>query len=134
MAQAIPLGTTYELTQRVTLEMGAPHLGPAGAVLSTPSMIGLMEQCASQAMLVFLEESERSVGTKVCITHDAAARLDDEVRITARLGEVSGRRYVWEVAAHGPNGQRLGGGTHERVVVEMRRLGGEPPAADGHPP
>jgi fluoroacetyl-CoA thioesterase len=124
MASEIPAGVTHQITERVTAEMGAPHLGPAGAVLSTPSMIGLMEQCALQAMRPFLEQHEHSVGTKICITHDAAARVNDDVRITVRLKEFTGRRYVWEVEAHGPEGQRLGGGTHERAVVDARRSGG----------
>ena len=116
MVKEIPTGTMHELTVRVTAEMGAPHLGPAGAVLSTPSMIGLMEQCAAQALRPFLEPHERSVGAMVCITHDAAARVDDDVRITAALVEVSGRRLIWNVEALGADGRRIGGGTHERVV------------------
>jgi predicted thioesterase len=104
--------------------MGAPHLGPAGAVLSTPSMIGLMEQCVHQAMRPFLEQREHSAGTKVCITHDAAARVGDEVEVMATLSGVTGRRHVWEVEAHGPDGKRLGGGTVEGDMVEMGRSGG----------
>jgi fluoroacetyl-CoA thioesterase len=122
MAKEIPVGTEHEINATVTEDMGAPHLGPAGAVLSTPSMIGLMEQCCLQAMRPFLEENENSVGTKVCVTHDAAARLNDEVTIKANLAEFTGRRYVWDVSAFGPDGKRLGGGTHERAVVDMTRF------------
>lgn len=120
MVTEIPGGARHSLTVRVTAAMGAPHLGPAGAVLSTPSMIGLMEQCAMQAMQQFLAPHERSVGTRVCITHDAAARIDEDVQITATLAEVSGSRSVWEVQALGPDGKVLGGGTHERVVIDAR--------------
>jgi fluoroacetyl-CoA thioesterase len=122
MAREIPVGTEHTIDATVTEDMGAPHLGPAGAVLSTPSMIGLMEQCCLQAMRPFLDENENSVGTKVCVTHDAAARLGDKVTITSRLGEFTGRRYIWEVAAFGPDGRRLGGGTHDRAVIDMARF------------
>jgi predicted thioesterase len=60
----------------------------------------------------------------VCITHESAARAGDEIRIRVRLGEFAGRRYVWEVEAHGADGQRLGGGTHERAVIDLRQFGG----------
>ena len=122
MAREIPVGTEHEISAGVTEDMGAPHLGPAGAVLSTPSMIGLMEQCCLQAMVPFLEANENSVGTKVCVTHDAAARVGDTVAIRARLAEFTGRRYVWDVAAYGPDERRLGGGTHERAVIDMNRF------------
>ncbi len=124
MAREIPTGTKYEIAATVTAEMGAPHLGPAGAVLSTPSMIGLMEQCCLQAMRPFLDEEENSVGTKVCVTHDAACRVGEQVVIRARLAEFTGRRYVWEVNAVGPEERKLGGGTHERAVIDMRRFRG----------
>jgi fluoroacetyl-CoA thioesterase len=122
MADTIPVGTEHEISAEVTPDMGAPHLGPAGAVLSTPSMVGLMEQCCLQAMQPFLGENENSVGTKVCVTHDAALRAGEQVTIKARLAEFTGRRYVWDVTALGPDGKRLGGGTHERAVVDMSRF------------
>lgn len=122
MANEIPVGTEHEISAEVTADMGAPHLGPAGAVLSTPSMIGLMEQCCLQAMQPFLADNENSVGTKVCITHDAAARQGDTVIIRSRLAEFTGRRYVWEVTAFGPEERKLGGGTHERAVIDMNRF------------
>src|SRR5215211_867508 len=121
MAQQIPVGAKHTIEAVVTDEMGAPHLGPAGAVLSTPSMIALMEQCCLQAMQPFLDENENSVGTKICVTHDAAARTGDTVTISCRLQE-SGRRYIWEVEAHAADGKRLGGGTHDRAVIDMRRF------------
>jgi len=124
MAREIPVGTEHEIQETVTPEMGAPHLGPAGAVLSTPSMIGLMEQCCLQAMQPFLEEHENSVGTKVCITHDAALRGGEDVIIRTKLAEMAGRRYVWDVSAHSTDERKLGGGTHERAVIDMRRFTG----------
>ena len=124
MPPAIPTGTEHEIRATISADMVPPHLGPAAAVLSTPSMIGLMEQCCLQAMRPFLAEHENSVGTKVCVTHDAAARVGEEVVIRARLSEFTGRRYVWEVEAFGPGERRLGGGTHERAVIDINRLRG----------
>jgi predicted thioesterase len=87
-------------------------------------MIQLMEQCALQCMASYLGEEETSVGTEVCVTHDAALRVGQEVTIKARLSEMQGRRYVWEVEALGPDGKRLGGGTHKRAVINLARMRG----------
>jgi fluoroacetyl-CoA thioesterase len=123
MAREIPAGTTNEITVTVTPDMSPPHLAEV-KVLSTPAMINLMEQCALQAMRPYLEEDETSVGTEVCITHDAALAVGQQATVRARLQSVEGRRYVWEVEALGPDGRKLGGGTHKRAVVNMSRLRG----------
>ncbi|MER3419258.1 MAG: hypothetical protein C4290_01480 [Chloroflexota bacterium] len=122
MASAIPAGLTHEITVTVTEDMSPPHLKGA-AVLSTPSMISLMEQCALQAMQPYLEQGETSVGTEVCVTHDAALRVGQQATIRARFQGMEGRRYVWEVEAVGPDGRRIGGGTHKRAVISLSRLG-----------
>lgn len=123
MPTDIPIGTTNEITTTVTRDMSPPHLEGV-SVLSTPSMINLMEQCALQAMRPFLVDDETSVGTEVCVTHEAALRVGEQVTIRARLKELQRRRYVWEVEALGPDGKRLGAGTHTRAAVSMARLRG----------
>lgn len=122
MAREIPIGTEHEIREPVTPDMAVAHLGPEAAVLSTPAMIGLMEQCCLRAMQPFLEAHENSVGTKVCVTHDAPLRVGEEAIVRAKLTEFTGRRYVWEVAAFSADDRRLGGGTHERAVVDMNRF------------
>lgn len=123
MAAEIPVGTSNETTVTVTADMSPPHLKDV-QVLSTPSMIQLMEVCALEAMRPFLTAEETSVGTAVCITHDAALRVGQAATIKARLREMEGRRYVWEVEAVGPDGKRLGAGTHTRAVVNLARMRG----------
>ena len=123
MPSEIPIGTTHETTTTVTQEMSPPHLVGV-SVLSTPAMIQLMEQCALAAMRPYLSEEETSVGTELCVTHDAALAVGQPVTVRARLREMEGRRYVWEVEAFGPDGKRLGGGTHKRAAVALARLRG----------
>ena len=123
MPAEIPIGTTNETTVTVTPDMSPPHLANV-QVLSTPAMIMMMEQCALQAMRPYLGEDETSVGTEVCVTHDAALRVGEQATIRTRLQEMQGRRYVWEVEALGPDGRRLGAGTHKRAVVNLSRLRG----------
>ncbi len=123
MATEIPIGTSHEITVTVTPDMSPSHLGDV-AVLSTPSMINLMEQCCLQAMRPFHTDEETTVGTEVCVTHDAALAVGQQATVRAHLREMEGRRYVWEVEALGPDGKRLGGGTHKRAVVSLARLRG----------
>lgn len=123
MANEIPPGTTKEITVTVTPEMSPPHL--AGMqVLSTPAMINLMEQAALQAMQPYLTGDETSVGTEVCVTHDAALPVGQQATVRARFQGLEGRRYVWEVEALGPDGRRIGAGTHKRAAVSLARLRG----------
>jgi predicted thioesterase len=124
MAREVPIGTNKELVVTTKPEMGVAHLGPRGQVLSTPSMIGLMEQASLQALAPFLDENESSVGTKVCISHTAAARIPSQVTVRARLSEFAGRRYIFEVEAFNEDGKRMGDGTHERAVIDLRRFSG----------
>jgi fluoroacetyl-CoA thioesterase len=123
MAQPIPPGTTGRGTTTVTADMSPPHLRDV-QVLSTPSMINMMEQCVLQAMAPYLDEGETSVGTEICVTHDAALAVGQAATVQARFTGMEGRRYVWEVEALAPDGRRLGGGTHKRAVVALARLRG----------
>jgi fluoroacetyl-CoA thioesterase len=124
MAREVPVGTSKEIVVTSTPDMGVSHLGPRGQVMSTPAMISLMEQASLQAIAPFLGDNESSVGTKVCITHTAAARIPSQVTVRARLTEFTGRRYVFEVEAYNQDGKKMGEGTHERAVIDLSRFGG----------
>jgi predicted thioesterase len=97
--------------------MAAPHLGPAGAVLSTPSMIGLMEQCCRQAHVADLAPGAVVVGAAVCISHEAACRVGEEIVVRARRLAVEGDRHTWDVAVLTTDGRRIGAGT---LACEVR--------------
>ncbi len=124
MAREVPVGTTKEMVVTSTPDMGVAHLGPRGQVVSTPAMIGMMEQASLQAIAPYLEEDESSVGTKVCITHTAAARIPSQVTVRSHFTEFTGRRYVFEVEAFNEEGKKMGEGTHERAVIDLKRFGG----------
>jgi predicted thioesterase len=107
----------HELRLTVGPEMAAPHLGPAGAVLSTPSMIGLMEQCCREALLRDLGPGAAVLGAAVCISHEAACRVGDEIAVRARLREVEGTRSTWDVSVRTADDRRIGAGT---LACEVR--------------
>lgn len=122
MPRPIPDGTTHAVETEITPDMGVRHLGPSAAVLSTPSMISLMERAALEAMRPHLEPGENSVGTKVCVSHLAAARVGDRVRTTAAFEAMNGRRSTWRVEVRKLDGTLIGEGTHERAVIDQTRF------------
>ena len=68
-------------------------------VFATPSMIGLMEKAAMDAVMPYLAEGESTVGTEIHVTHDAALPLGFPVTAEAELVEVDRRRLSFRVLA-----------------------------------
>jgi fluoroacetyl-CoA thioesterase len=113
-------GLAGESRHVVTADMAPRHLLPR-VVLSTPSMIQLLEQTCLETAAEHLDEGETTVGTHVCVSHQAAASADEEVVIRCRLTRVERRRLSFDVEVDGPRG-RISEGTHERAVVALDRL------------
>jgi fluoroacetyl-CoA thioesterase len=68
-----------------------------------------------------LDEGETTVGTHVCVSHQAAALEGEEVTYETRLSKVERRRLTFDVQVNGPRGL-LSEGTHERAVVQLDRM------------
>ncbi|MBR2120412.1 MAG: thioesterase family protein [Afipia sp.] len=121
--RAIPLGTKG----RFTLDVAQQHLASKvkdtmlPPVLATPIMILAMENAALNAIREYLEPGESAVGTAVDIRHLAATPVGQRVTADAEVVEVDGRRIVFAVTARDET-EEIGRGTHERMVVELRRL------------
>lgn len=106
-----------------TPEMGVTHVGSGPGVLSTPSMIGVMERTCLEAVLPHLDEGEQTVGTMVHVWHRAAVPIGEPVESTCTLLERDRRRLLFEVrVARGD--KVIGEGTHERFVVNRASFGG----------
>jgi fluoroacetyl-CoA thioesterase len=114
------------LVGRVTLVASAQHSAESwgsGAVpvFATPSLVGLMESAAMDALRQSLAEGDTTVGTRIEVEHLAATPLGDTVRAEARLVSVDGRRLVFEIDAH-DSVRPIGRGRHERVIVSRTRF------------
>jgi fluoroacetyl-CoA thioesterase len=119
----IPLGATGLFTLDVKPEHLAsrfknPILPP---VLATPIMILAMENAALNAISDYLEAGESAVGTVVNVRHLAATPVGARIVAKAAVTKVDGRRIVFDVTAHDES-EEIGRGTHERMVVDLRRL------------
>ena len=106
----------------VTDENAISFLSVNGArVLSTPQMIGRMEQTCRNLVLAMLDLGYDTVGTHVDVRHLAAAPLGATVTFRAKLTSISDRRVGFDVEAWNGN-ELIGKGTHERAIINIERF------------
>jgi fluoroacetyl-CoA thioesterase len=88
------------------------------SVLSTPGMIGMMEQTAAVLVYPLLEPRQATVGFEVCVRHVAGAPQGTRCTARARLQEiVDGRKLRFAVEVVAQDGRTIGVGTHERRII-----------------
>ncbi|MGZ4617581.1 MAG: thioesterase family protein [Frankiaceae bacterium] len=121
MTDTLTVGVEGEQTFTVTREMSPAHLPVP--VLSTPTMVQLIEQTCLLSVQPLLEEGQTTVGTHICVSHVKAATEGQDVTVLSRLAEINKRRLTFAVTVDGPAG-RLSEGTHQRAVVDFRQLAG----------
>jgi fluoroacetyl-CoA thioesterase len=86
-------------------------------------MIGLIEGTCLVSVRNQLDTGETTVGTHVCVSHDAAVLEGEQFVIRCRLDKVDRRRLTFAVEVDGPRGQ-VSRGTHQRAVIRLDRMGG----------
>jgi predicted thioesterase len=123
---SIPLELQPGLVGKTDILVGtrdtAPHIGSGKIkVLATPVMVSLMEEAALNAVEGFLPAGHQTVGTRLDITHSAATPVGLRVTATAELVRVDGRKLTFRVWAEDER-ERIGEGTHERIVVNVSRF------------
>jgi fluoroacetyl-CoA thioesterase len=91
-------------------------------VFATPMMVRAMENAALNAIRDYLDPGESAVGTVVNVRHLAATPVGHRVTAEAEVTKVDGRRIEFKVSARDEN-EEIGNGTHERMVVDLARLG-----------
>jgi fluoroacetyl-CoA thioesterase len=115
-------GLTAELTATVERSSLASTVGSGGLdVFSTPALIALMENAARSAVEPLLPADQTTVGVRVDVRHLAPSPPGEQIRARAELIEVDGRRLVFHVEAFDSH-EKIGEGTHERMVVDPARL------------
>jgi fluoroacetyl-CoA thioesterase len=103
----IPLGAKGTFTLRVAPAHLANQFKDAmlPPVFATPMMVTAMENAALNAIR----------------DHLAATPVGHEVTAEAVVSGIDGRRVLFRVSARDEN-EEIGRGTHERMVVDLRRL------------
>ena len=113
------VGDIYTLKHTVAENETAEILGSGGLpVYSTPSMICLMELASFR---LAEEHGFQTVGTKVEISHLRACLPGTELKATAVLTEVEGRRLEYDVKVEDEKGV-IGEGKHQRFIIDAKRF------------
>jgi fluoroacetyl-CoA thioesterase len=119
---ALMLGLTGEMTTTVVHENTAAAVGAGGVeVFGTPMMIALMENAAWRAVAEHLDEGQVTVGTLVNVRHLGATPLGQQIRATAELIEIDGRRLIFKVEAYDEQ-KKIGDGQHERAIINLEKF------------
>ncbi len=122
MTNELQAGLEGEARVAVSARNTAEALGSGDVpVFATPAMLALMEEAAVHALQGALDEGQTSVGVGVEVRHLAPTAVGGSVRAQARLLVVEGRRLTFRVTADDEK-QRIGEGTHERVLVDRARF------------
>jgi fluoroacetyl-CoA thioesterase len=118
----IPIGTKGIHAKIVAAADLASHLDPSlAAVLSTPTMVAMMEQAAIEAIKPFLDDGESSVGMTIEVSHTAATPPGHRARAEAEVIKVEGRRLEFSVRAF-DDLEQIGSGTHRRAVIDASKF------------
>jgi fluoroacetyl-CoA thioesterase len=106
----------------VGVEHTAPSIGSGKVpVLATPVMINLIEAAALAAVEHLLPAGHQSLGIHLDVRHFAATPIGMLVTASAVLSAVEGRTLSFAVEARDEK-EPIGGGTHQRVVVNVARF------------
>ena len=115
-------GLTGIARLKVGPEHTAPSIGSGNVpVLATPVMINLIEAAALAAVEHLLPAGHQSLGIHLDIRHFAATPVGMQVEASAELIAIEGRTLTFSVAARDEK-EAIGGGTHQRVVVNVARF------------
>jgi fluoroacetyl-CoA thioesterase len=118
----VPVGTKGTFEQVVEMVHLASHLDSSlASVLSTPTMVAMMEQAAINALKPFLDAGESSVGMTIDISHTAATPPGHRARAEAEVTKVEGRRLDFSVRAF-DDVEQIGSGSHRRAVVDAAKF------------
>ncbi|MBK5275972.1 MAG: thioesterase family protein [Desulfuromonadales bacterium] len=123
MKDTLTAGLEHTFSFTVTREKTVPFVYPESdlfrempEVFATAFMVGFMEWACMEALRPYLEEGERTLGTMINVTHQAATPPGMQVTARVKCIEADGKRTLWEVEVS-DEVEVIGKGTHERFVV-----------------
>ena len=109
---------TYIVTDRDTADVYGSGLLP---VLSTPHLIGWMEDTSQKAVMPFMKQGESTVGVSITMKHKAATPVKMRVRVRSEVSAFDGRRVVFKVLAW-DEVDEIGECEHERYIINDDRF------------
>lgn len=115
-------GISHTSTQHVSEHLTAQHMGSGDLpVLATPAMVALMENAAMLCVAPHLQATETTVGSRIETSHLRPTPVGQDIRATATLTAIEGRKLTFRVEASDAQGL-IGEGTHVRYIVSRERF------------
>jgi fluoroacetyl-CoA thioesterase len=121
-------GLKHSATIRVGEELSVPaaaglfgSVAQMPPVFATAQMIAFVEWTCVAALAPYLGPQQRTVGTRVDMTHLAATPIGMTVTAEIELVEVDGRRLRFKVACR-DEADPIGEGFHERAIIDYDRF------------
>ena len=121
-------GLRHSASLRVSEDLAVPASGRLlGAtaemppVFATAQMIAFVEWTCVAALAPYLAPHQRTVGTRVEMTHSAATPIGMQVTAEIELVEIDGRRLRFKVSCH-DEAEPIGDGFHERTIIDHDRF------------
>ena len=108
----------YIVTDKDTADVYGSGLLP---VLSTPHLIGWMEDTSQKLIQPFMRPGESTVGTHITMQHKAATPIGMRVRVRSEVVEFDGRRIRFQVQAW-DEVEQIGECVHERYIINDARF------------
>jgi len=120
MKETLRPGLSRTETRLVDLPRTIDFMGESLRIYATPDVLRDIEFTCRNLLLDHCDAGEDSVGVGVAFDHSAATPLGMEVRITATIAAVEGRRVVLDVVAHDAI-EEIARGRHTRFIVDMAK-------------
>jgi len=128
MKQTLTAGLEYTHNYIVPANKTVPDVFEEAAlfqqmpkVFATAFMVGLMEWACMEAMKPHMEDGEISLGTNICVSHQAATPPGMKVSVEVKCLEVDGARTRWEITAR-DEVEIIGKGSHERFAINGEKF------------
>ena len=131
MYMTLETGIRGEQSALVTEANTAKTMGSGTLdVFATPALVALAEKTCWMSVADALGEGNGSVGTKLELEHTAPTPVGMTVTCESELVAVEGRKLTFKVTLHDGKGP-VGGGTHERFVINNAKFAAKAEAKKG---
>lgn len=115
-------GLSHTSSVIVSEETTAAKIGSGDMpVFATPAMMALMENAAMLAVSDELPDGSSTVGGQIESSHLRPSAIGAEIKATATLEKIDGRKLYFKVEAY--DGDKLiGEGKHLRFIVDRQKF------------
>jgi len=115
---------TLIVTPDLSVRAAAPAFGGGDdmpPVLATANLIALVEWTCVAALAPYIEAHQRTLGTRIEISHSAPTPIGMKVTAEVELIAIRGRRLRFKVGCRDET-EAIGEGFHERAIIDHDRF------------